>query len=418
MTAELPAGLVRWARLPGPALVLRAVRDRAERGQATERGRLSVPLTAAERGEVARLLGVSWDISGRAVHLQDLAAALAEHGLTVRACVEAWHGAPIVDRRTRREACRAAADVECAAVLGELVAAGVAETHAAEWLIDPGLPAPGSGRVAELAGQVGLVLRRLPAVSGLSLAQLAAAACADAHALDYRRPLGRAVARMLAIQHGLPSPRRAGRDWRAVWATVGVRCDAVSSRVLALNLPLVGSAPAARLTTAAPGEPVWLSLRALAGDWTAATARRVFVCENVTVLEAAAEELGPRCPPMVGTDGIPTTAGIDLVAGLAAAGCPISVRADVDEAGFVVVEQIRRAAPGALPWRFDVATYARQLRLAAEPDRSAGGPVDDPEDVNVTVGRLRALFAEHGSPVHEEQLLDELLGDLRAESAD
>jgi len=61
----------------------------------------------------------------------------------------------------------------------------------------------------------------------------------------------------------------------------------------------------------------------------------VFVCENVTVLEAAADELGSACPPMVCTDGVPSSAALDLVGRLAAEGCRISVRADVDEAGFV-----------------------------------------------------------------------------------
>src|SRR5262249_56742562 len=138
---------------------------------------------------------------------------------------------------------------------------------------------------------------------------------------DYGEELGRAVSRLIAVTHGLPRPVRAGRDWRRAWAAAGVRCDGVSSRVLALNLPLRGDAPAARWSAAAPGEPLWLSLRSITGAWSVPAGNRVFACENPTVLEAAADELGPDCPPLICTDGIPSLAALDLVAGLAAAGC-------------------------------------------------------------------------------------------------
>lgn len=146
---------------------------------------------------------------------------------------------------------------------------------------------------------------------GTRLAQLAADTLHDAHALDADRQLGRGVARLLAIVHGLQRPQRAGRAWRAAWAGAGVVCDGVSSRVLALNLPLTGDSPAARLCAAAPGEPVWLTLRSLAGTWTA-LAGEVFVCENPTVAEAAADRLGPNCSPLVCTDGIASGACQDF----------------------------------------------------------------------------------------------------------
>jgi hypothetical protein len=66
---EIPAGLVEWARLPGPALVLQEVRGRAAKGVRTEQGTLRVELTTEQRREVARLLGTSWEISDRAVRM-------------------------------------------------------------------------------------------------------------------------------------------------------------------------------------------------------------------------------------------------------------------------------------------------------------------------------------------------------------
>src|SRR5437764_5830560 len=97
--SEVPPGLAAWARMAGPSVVLDAVRERARQGFRTETWTLRVGLTAEERREVARLLGTPWDVTGRPVRLQDLGAALAEHGLTVRGLVEALDGRPILDRR-------------------------------------------------------------------------------------------------------------------------------------------------------------------------------------------------------------------------------------------------------------------------------------------------------------------------------
>ena len=100
------------------------------------------------------------------------------------------------------------------------------------------------------------------------------------------------------------------------------------------------------------------------------------------------------------SDGIPSHAALDLVATLAAAGCPISVRADVDEAGFVVVDQVRRVAPAAELRRFDLALYRQFATVADLMDEGAGLPV------------LAAACTATGRAVHEEELIDLLLADL------
>ncbi|HWE89497.1 MAG TPA: DUF2399 domain-containing protein [Pseudonocardiaceae bacterium] len=404
---ELPPGLATWAAKAGPAIVLDAVRRRAERGFRTEDGTVRVALTGSERREVARLLGTSWDVSGRPVRLKDLAAALAEHGLTVRQFVEVLDGAPVVDSRTLRAERRAVADAERSAAVGLLVDAGVNATHAQAWLADPGLPRPGTGELRPLAERTVRVWHRLPGAAGpgLRLAQLAATALGDAHALDYREDLGRALGRLIAIVHGLPKPLRAGRDWRGAWAAAGIRCDGVSSRVLTLNLPLRGDIAAARWSAAASGEPLWLSLRSIVGSWSVPVGTRVFVCENPTVVESAADELGARCPPLICTDGMPSNAALDLVAGLADVGCRIDFRADIDESGFVIVDQVRSAAgPAATAWRYDVTSYARHLGLT---DVASPAEAED-----ARLGQLRALYDRHRIPLHEESLLDDLLTDL------
>lgn len=404
--SELPPGLVTWARLAGPAKVLDAARQRARRGFHTESGTVRVELTTPQRREVARLLGTPWDVSGRPVRLQDLGTALAEHGLTVREFVETLDGRPVVNRRELHAEHQVAADAERSAAIALLTDAGIETTCAETWLADSGLPRPGTGNLRALTEQVVRVWHRLPGQSrpGVRLAQLAASALDNAHALDYREELGRAVSRLIALAHGLPRPLRAGRDWRRAWSAAGVRCDGVSSRVLVLNLPLRGDNPAARCSAAVPGEPLWLSLRAITGDWTVPTGTSVFVCENPTVLEAAADELGPRCPPLICTDGIPSLAALDLIAGLAATGCAINVRADIDDAGFVVVEQVRSVAPAATPWRYDATSYTQHLGLTGI--AAADG------DEETRLRQLRELYARHRIPLHEEALLDQLLTDL------
>jgi uncharacterized protein (TIGR02679 family) len=212
---------------------------------------------------------------------------------------------------------------------------------------------------------------------------------------------------MVALARGMERPRSAGQV-RAMWAAAGVLCDSVSSRVLTLSLPLTGSAPAARWCRSAAGEPLWLTLRSLSGTWSMVPGT-VFVCENATVVEAAADVLGARCAPLVCTDGIASTAALELVAGLAEAGCAIRVRADFDPAGFTIFEQVRSVAPTARPWRFDVATYHAATGIEAD---TAVGAAEQAGAAGDGLPRLRAAYGRHGVSVHEERLLGDLLNDL------
>ncbi|QQQ74901.1 DUF2399 domain-containing protein [Saccharothrix sp. 6-C] len=405
MTTTIPPGIKDWARLAGPAAVLDAVHTRARRGHRTETGTLTgVALTAEQRREVALLLGTRWELSGKPVRLQDLAEKLTEHHLTVRRLVEALHGEQIEPDKAHRSRAQAEAAAERERAATHLIESGVAAHAVERWLADTGLPRPGSGELQTLAEQVATVVTGLRTTSsGTRLAQLAADTLHDAHALDADRQLGRGVARLLAIEHDLPRPQRAGRAWRAAWAAAGVMCDGVSSRVLALNLPLTGESPAARLCAAAPGEPVWLTLRSLTGAWTA-SASDVFVCENPTIAEAAADALGLTCPPLVCTDGIASGAALDLLAVLATAGCTIHARADFDPAGFTVADQVLSVASGALSWRFNARTYAAECGLS--------GHHDAPDDLAAAVAGLRVVYDLARSPVHEERLLALLLSDL------
>lgn len=366
---------------------------------------MHVELTPDRRRELARLLGTAWDVSGRPVSLQHLAAVLGEDGYTVRGFVESLDGEQLVDERAARRDARAAATRERDDVVALVAGLGVSMGVAEAWVADPGLSRPGRGRLHELAATVARVWAHLPWMtsSGVRLATLAGVVLADAHGLDQDRELGRAVCRLVALHRGLPRPIRGGRDWRRAWMAAGVLCDEVSSRVLVVNLPLVGTAPAARLCAAVPGEPLWLTLRSLTGAWAIPTGTVVHACENPTVVEAAADRFGHACPPLLCTDGVPSLAAFDLVEGMARAGAQLSVRADVDDNGFVTVERLRAADPGCSLWRYDATHYAHQLGVAVP---------DDPGDVDGTLRQLRALHQRHRVAMHEEAVLDDLLDDL------
>lgn len=390
--SDLPAGLRDWAELPGTQRVLTAVRKRVHRGGQLATGSLRVTLSPEERRHVARLLGTKWEVSGRGVTLAALGRALADHGVGLAEFVELIDGAPLPVRRELAAAERAEVEAEQRVAIDILRAAGVSDAVAAAWPTALGTPRAGTGACAELARRIAHVWPLLPWNGRAKrLGQLAAQATDDAHALDYTSELGRAVARLIAGSVGARLPSRPGREWRAAWLSAGVRCDTVSSRVLTLNVPLdiTGGARA--------GIPGWLTLRDMLGVWIfQPTPAVLFVCENPTVVEAAADELGPRCPPLVCTDGIPSLAALDLVAGAAESGIDIRGRADVDRAGFVVVSTVESAAPGMTPWRFDAATYGEYFDM----------PVPDGRD-------LRGCWEQHGRDLHEEAILEVLLDDLR-----
>ena len=391
----LPEGLRDWAALDGARLVLDAVRQRAARSQHTERGVLRLALTAEQRRDVGRLLGTRWEVSGRAVRLQDVAAAAGEHGLTVRGLVEALDGAPVVASREVRERRQVDVAERRQAARQVLLAGGVPAAVADGWLAEQPAAAYTGGELTVVVDQVRRVWPALPGPEGtpVRLATLAATSLSDAHALDADRPAGRAVARLAAAAWDGPArPQRSRQDWRRAWRAAGVLCDEVSSRVLVLNLELSGTAPAVALCAAARGEPVWLTLRALAGEWTARAAGPVFVCENPSIVEAAADVLGAGCAPLVCTDGNPSTAATELLRGLAAAGCRLRVRADFDPAGLGIVHRIRELATGSSTWRFDGESYAS---VAGVPGATAA----------FDRGTLPV-------PVHEEALLPVLLADL------
>jgi uncharacterized protein (TIGR02679 family) len=211
------------------------------------------------------------------------------------------------------------------------------------------------------------------------LTVLAAAALDDPHALDRGSPVATGVLRLLG--HELPD---SAESWRRVWEEHGVDCDPVSSRVLVLNLSMDGDAACVRLTRAAGHEPLWLTYRSLSGTFRT-DQPDVFVCENPSVLIAAADTLGALSLPLVCTNGRPSAAAVRLLAGLASGGTNVHVRADDDPAGQEIVAGLRSSIPDARLWRFVM--------------RPPATPRYEEQDIEVLLSDLnRDLEAQHGYP--------------------
>lgn len=348
--------LLTWARLPGPRKVLAAARRRLEAGHGLDGSPLRVDLTPGERSEVGRLLGMSWERSGRAVGAKALATAVEGYGATVTGLL-AVTGDPVRDLRAAKESARQNAAAERMRAAAALRDAGIPAATASAWLDRRGLPTAGSGQLLGLAERCARVWSALPQLESgrILLTVLAATALDDPHALDRGSPAATAVLRLLG--HDLPDSTEA---WRMAWEEHGIDCDPVSSRVLVLNLPLDGDAPCARLTQAAGPEPLWLTLRSLTGSFRMAVpASDVYVCENPSVLIAAADQLGESSRPLVCTNGRPSAATLRLLTGLAEGGASIHARADDDTAGQAIIATVRSAVPSAKLWRFEARPPSR-----------------------------------------------------------
>ncbi|AKU92738.1 TIGR02679 family protein [Vulgatibacter incomptus] len=253
---------------------------------------------------------------------------------------------------------------------------------------------------------------RLPA-SGLALAVLAAETTGDAHALDAGSPLGGLVLRAAARIAGWHEPPSTAAPRRALWGEVGIVCDPLSAQVLVLGLCLQGEGRLSRRLrdAALDGEPQRLTLREIGGrDLRPDPAGEIFVCENPSVVAAAADRLGARSGPLVCTEGVPSTAALGLLRELARGGARLRVRGDFDWAGLRIGGQVLREA-GGQPWRFCADDYLASLGTGAgrELEGAAGASPWDPA--------LASAMARHGTAVYEEQLLDLLLRDLEVGSS-
>lgn len=295
------------------------------------------------------------------------------------------------------ESAAAAADTRLGAVVEDLRGSGL-------------LKRLGRGSELQLGRQAIDVLETILGSRGgiVDLAVLAARRCGDAKALNDGRPLATVVLRGLGLLAVEPMPTT-GAERRDLWERFGVVCDPLSSHVLFLNLP-VANEPGIAAAIAAhrdAGEPMRLTLRALRRVPLQFERRStIHVCENPTVVSAAAEAFGSSCAPLVCADGRPVVAVQRLLAQAAAAGCALCYHGDFDWPGVAMAADAMRRY-GATPWRLTAADYEAALTAGAPARRLAGAPAPTPWDRS-----LEATMRAAGLVVEEEAMIAVLLSDL------
>ncbi len=406
----------------GLAWLVNRLRKQLERGRPL-RGIVTLSnATAAQRDAVDRLLGrIPSRGTSLSVNLGQLEATLrhAELSDDLSEAVEALLGpvanrhALLAEERERWqhlfEGARSALDVCWHPWLATTQSSGILRR----------LSGSDVDAAGKLLGQAIAVLQKLPC-HGTPLAELAATALGNSHALDKGQPIATLVLRAIAPPResddlgNTPRERAKARAAmrRDAWAGVGVMLDELSSPVLVLNLNGDQQSLTGRSLNlyAAAGEPSRLSVRQLlrhpphfeSGD----IGLIVFVCENPTVVAAAAHRLGARSAPLICTDGQPKTAATLLLTQLASAGVRLAYHGDFDWPGIQIGNLIVRRH-GAEPWRFDARHYAQH----GGGRELTGSPVTASWDA-----KLMPAMKRGGKAIHEERVLDDLMSDLSEHS--
>lgn len=257
------------------------------------------------------------------------------------------------------------------------------------------------------------LLAHLPAEPPQTLARFAALHCAgDPHALDRGRPLDAIVRRALAHldgDEGLDAGAEARRERYDRW---GLGCDELSSTVLCAGVRPTGAHPLALALRASAdaGQPRVVTLRELRDVDTLGAGADVFCCENPDVVAGAADELASGCPPLVCTGGWPSTAALRLLRALAAGGATVHHHGDMDLEGLRILDRVLAITGGGL-WRMGAADHA-----AAAFRGAVVAPFAMPADLRPELRAIAGSLQVHARAVREEQVLADLLEDLRAVS--
>ena len=243
--------------------------------------------------------------------------------------------------------------------------------------------------------------------------ELAARVTGSAHGLDDGTKASLVVLRAAAARLGAGLPRRAA-DRRALWESLGVVADRVSTTCLTWNLqsdrrPTAvdhdAEASPSTLQGVAPRHVTWWDLDA-GLEW--APSQSVLVCENPRTLEAIADAVsGPRFG-VVCTMGRANLVVREVLTRLGRAGAVLRYHGDFDWAGLSLANECVTEF-GAVPWLMTVEDYAAGHGSVA----LLGPPVEatwDPE--------LAPAMRARGLAVHEEAVLDLLLGRLADLTAD
>ncbi|WP_405018267.1 TIGR02679 family protein [Kitasatospora sp. NBC_00070] len=411
MSPDLPR-LRRLLGGPETSWLVDRVRRRLESGQSLDDTVTRTGADDAERAAVARLLGRaprpgrSLSVPLAAVDQVLRASGASPDGLA--AAVIALTG-PVTPRQEAVEQL-ALAWRRAFAPLSETVAARP-ELH--DWYAS--LHATGLARrltrtpeeAAPLLATLARLLLRLPVSPPRSLGTFAAEHTGHAHALD-QGPLATLTLDAVRALTGMP-PGVGAQARRDTWAAAGLLLDELSSQVLTLNLPGDSHSATGRALSAlgSVGQPAVLTLRQLVRD----TPRpppdgMAYVCENPSVVLAAADRLGPRSAPLICLQGQPSTAALHLLRLCTDAGWTLRYHGDFDWGGIRIATHLLAHVPWT-SWHYTTADY--HAALARHPDTAplTGTPAETPWDPSL-VGALGTA----GRRIEEELVLDQLLADL------
>lgn len=398
------------------ARFFQAVRRRLEEGgPRSARSVTLAGLSPAERQAVADLYG--WKEipeDGRRVDLARLDQALRSSavGMGLQGVLEAL-GGPLGNRHQLRERARAEREALWEDALQKLAD----RPELGPWLEDlrtSGLVArlarAEQREEADLLEDAVRVARLLPR-PGVLLQVLATDVAGDAHALDHGRGLSAVALRAAASLAAWPGVPGSAAGRRQLWAAVGVWCDPLSNDVLTFGLRPSGSDRLSRhlRESSEDGEPRRVTLRELTRQRLSLAPGRLFVCENPSVVAAAADRLGRECAPLVCVDGMPTTAAVELLVGARASGASILFHADFDWAGVGIANVLRDRLGELEPWRYTADDYRRASVRATDPLPPPKQRLASPWDP-----ALITEMAAVGRAVYEEHVLESLLEDLAA----
>ncbi len=403
---------------PELAWLLQRVRQRLERGASVTGKVVLRDPSAAQRSALDRLLGRPASRSASlTVSLSQLEEKVRQAGIAIglEEAVEALTG-PVVNVRAEQ----AHENRRWERLFEDAQRRGDRRGKTRGWLHEIRT----SGLLRRLARQdvdaarslldaaLGLV-DRLPA-QGIPLTELAASVSGDSHALDAGKPLATLAMRAAASLAGVKLEDTAEAR-RNMWASVGVLCDELSAPVLTLNLRADAESLTGRALRlhAESGEPYRLTVRQILrhpptfGPATVGPA--VYVCENPSVVAAAANRLGAGSTPLVCVEGQPKTAARLLLDRLGSAGVRLVYHGDFDWGGVRVANLVMQRH-GAAPWRMSADDY----RAVVDHGISlSGSPVAAAWDAG-----LEAAMVAAGRAVHEEAVLESLLCDLAAAPRD
>jgi uncharacterized protein (TIGR02679 family) len=405
-----PEKLRRLLGAPELGWLVERIRIRLERGEPVDGTVTLVGASAEQRKAAARLLGRRLGRgTSLSVPLPEVAAALRRAGITsgLRGAVEVLAGRPVRNPRAERAAeIQRFHEVLDAARRSRL---NDSEWHAA-WLDEITKDSSLFRLVRQgqdhLLAQATAVLERLPEGAGESavlLPALAETVTGDASALS-ATPLATLVLRALALREVVPMPASREAE-RALWTAAGVVTDDLTSQVLVLNVRAGGDRLGEWLTEAAEtGEPFRVTLHQLSVMSILPLAIHLYVCENASVVQAAASQLGAASAPLVCTEGEPSVACRRLLQTALVTGTRIHWHSDMDWPGLrQTTAAISRM--GATPWLMGADDYKAAVGASCEPLK--GTATESPWEP-----RLAEMMQARGRAVTEDRQLPALLADL------